>query len=123
MGPFNSYSFETSHAAVVGGTTTIVDFAPQFEGMGLIESKDKHNKERAEGVSTADYSFHSMVMDTDDKLLEEISHMAENGLASVKFFMAYNGTPYHANDELTFKAMQVAEITELPLCCTVKMVK
>ena len=45
LGPFNSYSFETSHAAVVGGTTTVVDFAPQFEGMGLIQSKDKHNKE------------------------------------------------------------------------------
>ena len=108
LGPFNSYSFETSHAAVVGGTTTVVDFAPQFEGMGLIQSKDKHNKERAEGVSTADYSFHSMVMDTDDRLLEEIPHMAENGLGTVKLLMAYNGTSYHANDELIFKTMQIA---------------
>lgn len=108
MGPFNSYSFETSHAAVVGGTTTIVDFAPQFEGMGLIESKDKHNRERAAGISTADYSFHTMVMDTDEKLLEEIPHLAENGLGTIKLLMAYNGTPYHAEDDLIFKVMKIA---------------
>ena len=47
-------------------------------------------------------------MDTDDRLLEEIPHMAENGLGTVKLLMAYNGTSYHANDELIFKTMQVA---------------
>lgn len=108
MGPFNSYSFETSHAAVVGGTTTIVDFAPQFEGMGIIESKHKHHKERAEGISTADYSFHSMVMDTDEKLLDEIPAMVENGISTLKLLMAYNGTPYHAEDDIIFKSMQKA---------------
>jgi len=108
MGPFNSYSFETSHAAVVGGTTTIVDFAPQFEGMGLIDSKDKHNREKAEGIATPDYSFHSMVMDTDDKLIDEIPDLADNGIATLKLLMAYNGTPYHAEDNLIFKAMQKA---------------
>lgn len=108
MGPFNSYSFETSHAAVVGGTTTIVDFAPQFEGMGIIESKHKHHKERAEGISTADYSFHSMVMDTDEKLLDEIPAIVENGISTLKLLMAYNGTPYHAEDDIIFKSMQKA---------------
>ena len=47
-------------------------------------------------------------MDTDDRLLEEIPHMAENGLGTVKLLMAYNGTSYHANDELIFKTMQAA---------------
>ena len=53
--------------------------------MGLIQSKDKHNKEELEGVSTADYSFHSMVMDTDDRLLEEIPHMAKNDLVLLNY--------------------------------------
>lgn len=108
MGPFNTYSFETSHAAVVGGTTTIVDFAPQFEETSVIDSKHRHHKEKAEGVSTADYSFHSMVMDPSEKLLEEIPKMAENGISTLKLLMAYNGTPYHAEDSLIFKAMRKA---------------
>lgn len=108
MGPFNTYSFETSHAAVVGGTTTIVDFAPQFKDMGVIESKHKHHKERAEGVSTADYSFHGMVMDTSEDLLDEIPNMVDNGISTLKMLMAYNGTPFHAEDSLIFKAMQKA---------------
>ena len=69
MGPFDSKSFETSHAALVGGTTTIVDFAPQFPGMTLVESMKKHAEENAQGVAACDYSFHTMVMDTDPELL------------------------------------------------------
>ena len=38
MGSFATLSFETSHAAVVGGTTTIVDFPPQLKGKGIIDS-------------------------------------------------------------------------------------
>lgn len=107
QGPFDSYTFEeTSHAAVAGGTTTIVDFAPQFEGMGVIESKDKHNEETAVGKATPDYSFHGMVMDASDAVLDEIPRMAENGIQALKFFMAYKGTPFYAKDDLIFKAMQ-----------------
>lgn len=107
MGPFDTYSFETSHAALAGGTTTIVDFAPQFKDMGVIESKHKHHKEKAEGVASVDYSFHGMVMDTSDAVLDEIPKMAENGIVNLKFFMAYKGTPFYVEDDLIFKAMQL----------------
>lgn len=106
MGPFDTYSFETSHAALVGGTTTIVDFSPQFEGMGIIESMEKHRAEKAEGQASSDYSFHGMVMNASEDILDEIPKLAEAGLASLKFFMAYKGTPYYSNDQLIFKAMQ-----------------
>lgn len=108
MGPFDTYSFETSHAAVVGGTTTIVDFAPQFKDMGLIESFKKHKSEKADGISTSDYSFHSMVMDTDESLLNEIPHLVDEGISTLKLLMAYKYTPFMVNDELIFKAMQIA---------------
>lgn len=108
MGPFDTYSFETSHAAVVGGTTTIVDFAPQFKGMGVIDSFKKHKAERADGISTADYSFHGMVMDTSEKLIDEIPHMVDAGISTLKVLMAYKYTPFMINDELIFRAMQVA---------------
>ncbi len=110
MGPFGSYSFETSHAALVGGTTTIVDFAPQFKGKTLIESLQEHEKENAIGKASCDYSFHSMVMDNDpDLLMRSIPELAENGVANIKFFMAYKGTPFYANDELIIQGMAEAK--------------
>lgn len=109
MGPFDTYSFETSHAALAGGTTTIVDFAPQFEGMGVIESKHKHHQEKAENIASPDYSFHGMVMNTSEAVLDEIPNMVENGISTLKFFMAYKGTPFYVEDDLIFKAMQIAK--------------
>lgn len=106
MGPFDSKSFETSHAALVGGTTTIVDFAPQFPGMTLVESMKKHAEENAQGVAACDYSFHTMVMDTDPELLmRSIPELADNGIANLKFFMAYKGSPFYANDALILRGM------------------
>lgn len=108
MGPFNTYSFETSHAAVVGGTTTLVDFAPQYPNMSVIDSKHKHHKENVENISTSDYSFHAMVMDASRDLLDEIPKMPENGISNLKLFMGYYGTPFYSEDRLIFEAMQVA---------------
>ena len=34
--------YDTTDAAVIGGTTTIVDFVPQPEGMSLMDSAEKH---------------------------------------------------------------------------------
>ncbi len=109
MGSFATTSFDTSHAAVVGGTTTIVDFAPQFEGMGIIDSVKKQNEEFAKGQSTSDYSFHGMVMNTSEELLKEIPLMADAGVTTLKFFMAYKYTPFMVQDDLIFKGMQIAK--------------
>lgn len=109
MGSFATTSFDTSHAAVVGGTTTIVDFAPQFEGLGIIDSVKKQNEEFAKGKSTSDYSFHGMVMNTSEELLKEIPLMADAGVTTLKFFMAYKYTPFMVQDDLIFKGMQIAK--------------
>lgn len=109
MGSFATLSFDTSHAALVGGTTTIVDFAPQIKGKGIIESIKLHNKEFAEGKSSSDYSFHGMVMDTSESLLDEIPKMVDEGITTLKFFMAYKYTPFMVPDDLIFKGMQIAK--------------
>lgn len=93
MGPFSTYGFVTSHAAVVGGTTTVFDFSPQYEGMTVIDFLKRHKEENADGISTSDYSLHGMVMDNSEDVLEEIPHMAEAGISTLKFFMAYKYTP------------------------------
>lgn len=109
MGSFATLSFETSHAALVGGTTTIVDFPPQIKGKGIIESIEIQNKEFAKGKSSCDYSFHGMVMDTSEALLDEIPKMVDAGITTLKFFMAYKYTPFMVPDDLIFKGMQIAK--------------
>lgn len=108
MGPFDTYGFETSHAAVVGGTTTVIDFSPQYEGMGVIESMEKHRDENAVGKSTADFSFHGMVMNNSEDVLDEIPKMVDAGISTLKLFMAYKYTPFMVEDSLIYKAMQIA---------------
>lgn len=109
MGSFDSLSFETTNAAAVGGTTTVVDFPGQPEGFSIRESIKKANEENAVGVAMVDYSFHGMVMDPTDELIEEISVLPEAGISTLKFFMGYKGTPYYSDDDVIFKALQKAK--------------
>lgn len=108
-GSFGSLKFDTTNAAVVGGTTTVVDFAPQPKGLSIIESVKKHNEETAVGKAMCDYSFHGMVMDPTEELIEEIAQLPANGISTLKFFMAYKGSPFMSEDDVIFKALQVAK--------------
>lgn len=107
-GSFGSIDFSTTNAALVGGTTTVVDFAPQPKGLSIKESVAKQN-ETAQGISSSDYSFHGMVMDPTDELDEEILTLPEAGISTLKFFMAYKGSPFMVHDDVIFKALQVAK--------------
>ncbi len=101
--------FETTPAAILGGTTTIVDYAPQPRGMSITDSVAKHDEERASGKSAVDYAFHGIVMDVTDGLFEEIPKLPERGIPTLKLFMAYKGTPYMVDDATLFKALQAAK--------------
>ncbi len=101
--------FETTPAAIVGGTTTVVDFAPQPRGMGIMDSIAKHDEEQARGKSAVDYAFHGIVMDVTDGLFEEIPKLPEQGIPTLKLFMAYKGTPYMVDDATLFKALRAAK--------------
>ncbi len=104
-GSFNSLSFETSLAAIAGGTTTIVDFVPQKKGQGLLEALHIH-KDRAKRNLWANIAFHSTVMDVNDKTILEINSLPFNGVNTLKMFMAYKGTPYYTDDLSILKIMK-----------------
>ena len=55
--------FETSNAAVVGGTTTVIEFVNQKKGQGLLESIKNYREQKADGISMADYAFHIVMTD------------------------------------------------------------
>lgn len=100
---------ETSHAAVVGGTTTIVDFVPQPKGISLTDAAKLHKAKVFDGQCTPDYAFHAMVMDITNELYDEILKLPSIGISSVKLFMAYKSTVFYCDDSVVFQAMQKAK--------------
>jgi dihydropyrimidinase len=106
-GTFASDSFETgTRAAAWGGTTTIIDFAVQSKGSGLMEGWEAWMG-KAEGNCAIDYGFHLILSDVNDQSLKEMDIAMGEGVSSFKMFMAYPGVFYSTDGEI-FRAMQKA---------------
>lgn len=86
-------------AAAAGGTTTIIDFAPQGGGQSLVESHEAHLG-RAEGRAVIDYGLHQCVTDLEAGSLDELPELVARGVTSFKAFMAYRGTAMLEDPEL-----------------------
>jgi dihydropyrimidinase len=106
-GTFASDSFETgTRAAAWGGTTTIIDFAVQAKGQGLMDGFEAWMA-KAEGNCAIDYGFHLIVGDVNEQSLKEMDIALGEGVTSFKMFMAYPGVFYSTDGEI-FSAMQKA---------------
>ena len=81
--------FETSNAAVAGGTTTLIEFVNQVKNKGLVDSLEDYRREKADGIAMADYAFHIVMTDPRPEVIEEIPSLAEAGYPTMKLFMAY----------------------------------
>lgn len=102
-----SDDFETgTRAAAFGGTTTIIDFAVQYKGQALNEALDVWFA-KAEGKATIDYGFHMICTDLPDNRIPEIKGLVNQGVTSLKLFMAYPGV-FLVDDGTIFKAMTMA---------------
>ena len=93
-------------AAVAGGTTTIVDFSLQdVEGTlaGAVETWQGK-------ASTAriDFGLHVAITNLTEAVKQELPQLPALGVATVKIFMAYKGTPLYTADEDLFEALQIA---------------
>lgn len=98
--------FETSNAAAAGGTTTVIEFVNQVQGKGLIDTIEDYRKTDADGIAMVDYSFHPVMTDPRDEVIEEIPKLADAGYPTMKLFMAYKGQFFHADDDAILKALQ-----------------
>lgn len=77
-----------SQAAIVGGTTTIIDFACPNKGETLAHGlKLWHQK--ADGKTACDYGFHMTVDDWNEGIREELPQMFREGITSFKMYMTY----------------------------------
>jgi dihydropyrimidinase len=107
FGTFCSDDFFTGQmAAAFGGTTTHIDFVIQPIGGTLHEGLDEW-KEKAQGKITIDYGFHMAVTDLRDDVMEEIPTMIDEGITSLKLFLAYKDV-FMVDDVTFFKALLTA---------------
>lgn len=101
--------FETSNAAIAGGTTTVVEFINQEQGKGMADTIFEVDKKEVAHQAMVDYSYHAVICDPVDRTFEEISDLPNRGISTVKLFMAYKGMPFHSDDEALYKALKKAK--------------
>lgn len=98
--------FTGTRAAAFGGTTTIIDFAVQYNGESMIEGVDNWHA-KAEGKCAIDYGFHLITTDFEDHHTEQMHTLMDEGVTSFKLFMAYPGV-FLVDDATIFRAMSAA---------------
>ncbi|MDR3540225.1 MAG: dihydropyrimidinase [Desulfosporosinus sp.] len=109
MGTFSTSDdfLSGSKAAVLGGTTTILDYATQFKGetlkMGL---NNWHAK--ADGKCYVDFGFQMAITDWNDQVAREMTDLVhQEGVSSFKLYMAYKNV-LQVDDGVLLQALRVA---------------
>lgn len=93
-----------SRAALLGGTTTIIDFVTPRRGMSLTDALVARLME-ADGCHT-DYSFHVSPVEWRDGTEREIRECIAAGLTSFKLYMAYKDS-IGINEDVMERVMRV----------------
>lgn len=101
----------TGHkAAAFGGTTTVIDFVPQLGG-SLADSIAAW-RAKADPKAAVDWGFHMNITRLDDDVLAEIPSLLDQGISTLKVFMAYNGRLRLQDGEI-FRVMQTARANDM----------
>ncbi len=78
-----------STACLAGGTTTVVTFAAQFKGSGLLANLAEYRRHAA--AAMVDYGFHQIIADASDEVVwREIPEVVAQGVRSLKVFLTYD---------------------------------
>jgi dihydropyrimidinase len=107
MGTLAKDTYTTaSRAALVGGTTTLVEMVCPSRQDDPLESYELW-KSQAAGRSACDYAFHMGVTRFDDSSPELLARIVDDGTASFKVFLAYKGA-FGIDDCELFRALELA---------------
>ncbi|MEM6798057.1 MAG: dihydropyrimidinase [Planctomycetota bacterium] len=108
MGTFAKDTYDSaSRAALVGGTTTLIEMCCPSREEDPIEGFELW-KSKADGVSACDYTFHMAVSWFDDDTPAKLRQIVEAGVASFKVFLAYKGF-FGVDDTELFRTLQLAK--------------
>ncbi len=98
--------FTGQRAAAFGATTTHIDFVIQPIGGSLRQGLEAWHA-KAEGKAVIDYGFHMAITDLRDEVMAEIPSLVDEGITSLKLFMAYKGL-FQVDDDTLFRALHTA---------------
>lgn len=101
--------YETTWVALLGGTTTIVDFCTNEPGMNLVDSVNYRLNVRAKGKVAPDIAIHACCTDYTDETPNEIPKLVEMGVPTMKLFMAYKGTSLYMDDMKLLNCLEAAQ--------------
>src|SRR5699024_9342026 len=101
--------FETTNAAALGGTTTVIEFVNQEQGKGLVETVEEYRKEWVDGISMVDYSFHPVITDPTPETCKDMRYLPDARYARVIFFMAYTGQYLQSDDAAVSNALPLGK--------------
>lgn len=96
-----------SRAAVVGGTTTLIEMCCPGQDESLLEAY-KLWKDKADGLSACDFSFHMGVPRFDAQVEADLREIVADGISSFKVFLAYKGA-LGLDDEGLYKTLGLAK--------------
>lgn len=100
MGTFAKDDYESaSRAALVGGTTTLIEMCCPSRNDDPMESYELW-RSKAEGISACDFTFHMGVSRFDKKTADQLKKIVKEGISSFKVFLAYKGFFGVTDDEL-----------------------
>jgi len=108
MATFAKDTHETaSIAALVGGTTTFIEMCCPSR---LDDTLDGYFlwKERADGNSACDYTFHMSVTKFQEETASQLKEIVEDGINSFKIFLAYKNF-FGIDDGETYETMKLAK--------------
>src|ERR1039457_7576931 len=91
---------------LIGGTTTVIDFALQSMGHPMSEAF-RIWRAKSEGKACIDYALHMAVTDLgpNDSWLDDVDAMVAEGISSFKIFMAYPNV-LMVDDRTIYKLME-----------------
>jgi len=106
---FSSDDFYSgSRAALVGGTTTLIDFVTPQKGQRLTEALEIRKTEAANCLT--DYSFHVSPVEWRTSMPQEIKAIKKQGITSFKVYMAYKESIGLEDEEIERVMRAVADI-------------
>ena len=108
MGTFSKDTYETgSKAALVGGTTTLIEMCCPSRKDDALESFDLWMKQ-AVGKSACDFTFHMGVTKFDDTTEKQLREIVKRGITSFKVFLAYKGA-FGVDDTELYRTLKLAK--------------
>ncbi|TWT52891.1 D-hydantoinase [Rubripirellula amarantea] len=107
MGTYAKDTYDSgSRAALVGGTTTLIEMCCPARNEDPIEAYELW-KSKAEGLSACDFSFHMGVTIFDETTPDKLKQIVDDGITSFKVFLAYKGA-FGVTDEELFHTCKLA---------------